>query len=267
METMRKCPGCQRALAPDAPDGLCPKCLIKAGLGTGVDIGPDSRGESGRTPFVAPTPEEVARLFPQLEILGFIGQGGMGAVYRARQKALDRVVALKTLPPGIGKDPAFAERFTREAKALARLNHPGVVTLYEFGQADSLFFFLMEYVDGMVIHWHGVLPRFVMTLALLILLLVAVGAISAYRSSAPVGRIDSQSVGIAFMLAVIFTGILVRRGLTTPVEQLPTLDRLGGTGPKQGGIVLFHRPSRKAGRQRPSRASSTARTTTSRTRL
>jgi hypothetical protein len=75
-------------------------------------------------------------------------QGGMGAVYKARQKDLDRVVALKILPPGIGKDPASAERFTREAKALAKLNHPGVVTLYEFGKADGLFFFLMEFVDG-----------------------------------------------------------------------------------------------------------------------
>jgi serine/threonine protein kinase len=121
---------------------------MKAGLGTGVDVGLDSQGEDGRIPFVAPSLEEVARLFPQLEILGFIGQGGMGAVYKARQKALDRVVALKILPPGIGKDPAFAERFTREAKALAKLNHPGIVTLYEFGQADGLFFFLMEFVDG-----------------------------------------------------------------------------------------------------------------------
>jgi serine/threonine protein kinase len=115
-----------------------------------VDIGPDShsQAESGKVPFVAPTPDELAKPFPQLEILGFIGQGGMGAVYKARQKALDRIVALKILPPGIGKDPAFAERFTREAKALAKLNHPGIVTLYEFGQADGLFYFLMEFVDG-----------------------------------------------------------------------------------------------------------------------
>ncbi len=78
-------------------------------------------------------------------------------MYKARQRALDRVVALKILPPGIGKDPAFAERFTREAKALARLNHPGVVTLYEFGKADGLFFFLMEFVDGMSLrHLMGV---------------------------------------------------------------------------------------------------------------
>ena len=75
----------------------------------------------------------------------------MGAVYKARQRELDRVVALKILPPGIGQDPAFAERFTREAKALAKLNHPGIVTLYEFGKADGLFFFLMEFVDGVTL--------------------------------------------------------------------------------------------------------------------
>ncbi|MGC3991500.1 MAG: serine/threonine-protein kinase [Chthoniobacteraceae bacterium] len=83
----------------------------------------------------------------------------MGAVYKARQRALDRIVALKILPPGISVDPAFAERFTREAKALAKLNHPNIVTLYEFGQTTSssqlsslnhqpLYHFLMEYVDG-----------------------------------------------------------------------------------------------------------------------
>ena len=71
--------------------------------------------------------------FPQLEILELIGKGGMGAVYKARQKELDRIVALKILPPGIGQDAAFAGRFAREAKALAKLNHPGIVTLYEFG--------------------------------------------------------------------------------------------------------------------------------------
>jgi serine/threonine protein kinase len=150
MNAMRICSVCSKPLAANAPQGLCPECLLKAGLGTGVDIGLDSqsRAESGKVPFVAPTPEELAKPFPQLEILSFIGQGGMGAVYKARQKALDRVVALKILPPGIGKDPAFAERFTREARALAKLNHPGIVTLYEFGQADGLFFFLMEFVDG-----------------------------------------------------------------------------------------------------------------------
>jgi len=75
----------------------------------------------------------------------------MGVVYKARQKQLDRFVALKILPPEVGQDSqdsAFAERFTREARALANLNHPGIVTLYEFSQADGQFYFLMEFVDG-----------------------------------------------------------------------------------------------------------------------
>jgi hypothetical protein len=59
MDTTRICPGCQKPLAPNAPDGLCPECLIKAGLGTGVDLGPDSQAEGGQKAFVAPTPEEL----------------------------------------------------------------------------------------------------------------------------------------------------------------------------------------------------------------
>lgn len=148
MDAMKTCHGCRKPLSPQAPDGLCPECLTKAGLPTGASIAPDSRSENERIPFTAPLVEDVDRLFPQLEILGMIGQGGMGAVYRARQKELDRVVALKLLPPDIGRDLSFAERFTREARALAKLNHSGIVTLYEFGRADGLYFFLMEFVDG-----------------------------------------------------------------------------------------------------------------------
>ncbi len=95
------------------------------------------------------SPKELAEKFPQLEILELLGQGGMGAVYKARQKQLDRLVALKILPPEIGRDPAFAERFTREARSMAKLSHQHVVTLYEFGHTeDGLYYFLMEFVDG-----------------------------------------------------------------------------------------------------------------------
>jgi tRNA A-37 threonylcarbamoyl transferase component Bud32 len=86
--------------------------------------------------------------FPQLEILELIGQGGMGAVYKARQTKLERLVALKVLPPEWGRDPAFAERFAREARALARLSHPHVVAIYEFGETAGLYYFVMEFVDG-----------------------------------------------------------------------------------------------------------------------
>jgi len=125
--------------------------MMRVGLGSEIQSGPRAAGAAPRgqaKPFVAPTVAELAPMFSQLEILSLIGQGGMGAVYQARQKELDRTVALKILPPGSGQDAAFADRFTREARALARLNHPGIVTLYEFGRADGLFYFLMEYVDG-----------------------------------------------------------------------------------------------------------------------
>ncbi|MGO8930304.1 MAG: protein kinase domain-containing protein [Limisphaerales bacterium] len=152
---------------------------MKAGFGTA------SGSEGGRdSGFVPPSVEAIARLFPQLEVLELIGRGGMGAVYKARQPGLDRLVALKILPPRAGSDPGFAERFTREARALARLSHPNIVGVYDFGQVSdagvspasamgvppaaasesppsapqpstlnpkplpSLHYFLMEYVDG-----------------------------------------------------------------------------------------------------------------------
>jgi len=70
-------------------------------------------------------------------------------VYKARQPRLDRFVALKILPLDMRRDAAFAERFEREAKALARLNHPGIVAVYDFGQTKDYYYFVMEYVDGM----------------------------------------------------------------------------------------------------------------------
>jgi predicted Ser/Thr protein kinase len=139
METKRICAGCQKPLAEDAPMGFCPECLLKAGYNTGGE------SPSGFTP---PSIEEIAKLFPQFEVHGFIGKGGMGAVYKARQPALDRFVALKILPPTSADDPGFTERFNREARALARLNHPNIVAVHEFGTTDGLNYLVMEYVDG-----------------------------------------------------------------------------------------------------------------------
>jgi serine/threonine protein kinase len=90
----------------------------------------------------------LAAAFPQLEILEMIGQGGMGFVFKARQPKLERLVALKILPPSFAADPAFADRFTREGRVLARLNHPNIVTVHDFGQANGFFYLLMEFVDG-----------------------------------------------------------------------------------------------------------------------
>jgi serine/threonine protein kinase len=94
-------------------------------------------------------PEQIAPHFPQLEILECLGRGGMGVVYKAQQKSLGRFVALKLLAPERVGDPKFAERFAYEAQALAALNHPNIVTIYDFGQAGGFYYLLMEFVDGM----------------------------------------------------------------------------------------------------------------------
>ena len=137
----RICPRCGRALASETAHGLCPACLLQQA----------SASESGApnpSAFTPPSVAELAPLFPQLEILELLGRGGMGAVYKARQPGLDRFVALKILPATTRSDPTFAERFQREARALAALNHPHIVAVYDFGQLPTLSYFIMEYVDG-----------------------------------------------------------------------------------------------------------------------
>ena len=149
MERPTLCPSCRKPLAADAPHGLCPECLVKSGFPTGA--GPPAGEPTSRITFVPPPITELAKLFPQLEIVEFLGQGGMGAVYKARQSSLDRWVALKILPAQLTTRAGFAERFNREARALARLSHPGIVAVHEFGEAGGMPYFVMEYVDGMTL--------------------------------------------------------------------------------------------------------------------
>jgi predicted Ser/Thr protein kinase len=95
-----------------------------------------------------PSVEELSALFPQLEFESIIGTGGMGAVFKARQRSLNRTVAVKVLPREVGRQTAFADRFEREARALARLAHPGIVSVFDSGEAGGFYFFVMEFVDG-----------------------------------------------------------------------------------------------------------------------
>ena len=139
----KRCPQCGAPLPSGVLEGLCPACLFKQGAAEDTAVPPEI------SPFQPPSVEEVARLFPQLEIIAFIGKGGMGAVYKARQPALDRIVALKILPPQTASGSGFIERFNREARALAKLNHPNIVAVHEFGQVNGLPFFIMEFVDGL----------------------------------------------------------------------------------------------------------------------
>ncbi|HXT58718.1 MAG TPA: serine/threonine-protein kinase, partial [Pirellulales bacterium] len=150
MAETRVCPQCGAELPADAPEGICPKCLLQTGLASHSGIGPEHASTEPRPAgrFEPPTIAELAQQFPQLEILELLGCGGMGAVYKARQRQLDRVVALKILPPNPSRDPAFSERFTREARAMARLFHPHIVLIFDFGQMGDTPYFIMEYVDG-----------------------------------------------------------------------------------------------------------------------
>lgn len=145
MNETQICPECQARLISDAPQGLCPSCLFDRALE------PNGMGEAAVTEPLRrepPRPDELASYFPQLELIELIGHGGMGAVYKARQIALDRFVALKIIHPETARDPSFAERFSREARTLAQLNHPGIVAVYDFGRAGEMFYLIMEFVDG-----------------------------------------------------------------------------------------------------------------------
>ena len=97
-----------------------------------------------------PSPEELQRDFPLYEIHGILGRGGMGAVYKGWQKSLSRFVAIKILPPGFDDGVSdFAERFKREAKAMANLRHAGIVAVYDAGETPGgLLYFIMECVEG-----------------------------------------------------------------------------------------------------------------------
>ncbi|HBJ83282.1 MAG TPA: hypothetical protein DDZ88_05300 [Verrucomicrobiales bacterium] len=179
----RICQTCATAIPAGFPEGFCPKCMLASaapkdqmtpahtqipGVEHEHETDAEAEAEADKTITVpAPTPSQILRpggvpsvdmlrrMFPDLEILDMLGAGGMGAVYKARQPRLNRLVALKIMVAAPGHETDFALRFEREAQVLARLNHPHIVILYDFGElgpertgADPLFYFLMEYVDG-----------------------------------------------------------------------------------------------------------------------
>ncbi|MEK7948967.1 serine/threonine-protein kinase [Luteolibacter soli] len=138
------CPRCGAPLAGASVDGLCARCLGALNFDTLTRIG----GAADEELHAIPTVEELAEFFPQLDVLSLIGRGGMGVVYKARQKSLHRHVALKLLAPERAGDPLFARRFASEARSLAALDHPHIVSVHDFGEAGGYFYLLMEFVDG-----------------------------------------------------------------------------------------------------------------------
>ena len=140
-----QCAVCKAYFDQSLTAGMCPKCLLKGARS-------DVPTEGHRPPVqqrVPPKPAEIQALFSELEVLDVIGSGGMGFVYKAIQKNLGRTVALKILAHSADDGPDFAERFAREARAMAMLNHPNIVAIYDFGERGPYHFLVMEYVDGL----------------------------------------------------------------------------------------------------------------------
>ncbi len=144
---MNQCGNCGTNLDPNSASGLCPKCLLGAAKG-GAEYSP-TQAASPAPNIQPPKPAEIEVLFPELEVLDIVGQGGMGFVYKARQKNLGRIIALKLLSTSLMDDPQFAERFSREARAMAMMNHPNIIAIYDFGKRGAYYFLVMEFVDGL----------------------------------------------------------------------------------------------------------------------
>jgi predicted Ser/Thr protein kinase len=136
------CPRCGSPIPDTAPGGQCPKCLLGAVLTPTEPALPPADARDW------PTLAEVAAAFPDLQVEREIGHGGMAVVFKARQPHLDRLIALKVLAPWLASQPGFADRFSREARVLAKLNHPNIVTIHDFGQAGRFYYLVMEFVDG-----------------------------------------------------------------------------------------------------------------------
>lgn len=137
----RVCPHCAAAIPADAPGQLCARCVLNAAA-TETDAGTTSARQA------PPSLAEVAAAFPGFEVMGLAGVGGMGFVYRVRSRADGRESALKLLPAALAAEPAFVERFEREARTLARLQHPNIVAVHGFGRAGGFCYLLMEFVEG-----------------------------------------------------------------------------------------------------------------------